>query len=73
MNETGVGWEKRNACKILDVNLKEGDSLDDLAVDGIRLLCILRKKNGRVWRGFCFFYHDDESSRYVKCVADISF
>jgi hypothetical protein len=44
MNETGVRREKRNACKILDVNLKEGDHLDDLAVDGmIRLHCILRK------------------------------
>lgn len=43
MNETGQGREKRNACKILTVNLKEGDNLDDLAVDGIRLHCILRK------------------------------
>jgi len=37
MNETGVGREKRNARKILAVNLKEGDHSDDLAVDGIRL------------------------------------
>lgn len=44
MNETGVGREKRNTCKILAVNLREGDHLDDLAVDGmIRVHCILRK------------------------------
>ena len=43
MNETGVGREKRNSCKILAVDLKEGDHSDDLAVDGIRLHCILRK------------------------------
>jgi hypothetical protein len=36
--------EKGNACKILAVNLKEGDHLDDLAVDGmIRLHYILLK------------------------------
>jgi len=45
MNGTGggEGEEKRNACKIYAVNLKEGDYLDDLAVDGMirlhRILC----------------------------------
>jgi hypothetical protein len=38
---SGREGEKRNACKMLAVNLKERDNLDDLAVDDMkRLHCI---------------------------------
>jgi len=58
MSETGEGREKRNACEILAVNLKERDHLDDLAVDRmIKLHCILRKQSGRVWRDSVFFFN----------------
>lgn len=43
VNACKRGREKRNTCKILAVNLKGGDHLNDLAVDGIRRHCILHK------------------------------
>jgi hypothetical protein len=45
--------EKKNSYKVLIGNLKERDRLEDLVIDGRKILeLILNKKNGRVWIGF---------------------